>query len=149
VVPLQAGTRVTDRLELQTEVDAPRRQVFELLATADGLRRWVDDAELEPRVGGRIRLRMLDAEGGGEILALDPPQHISFSWDWAAEPLGVATVIAFDAIDHGTRTHVTLRHVGLPDRRQLELHRALWEHWLRRFESAVRSLRPGGESATP
>jgi len=140
---------MTDRLELQAEVDAPRRQVFELLATADGLRQWVDDAELDGRVGGRIRLRMLDAEGGGEILALDPPQHISYTWDWAGQPLGATTVVAFDAIDHGARTHVTLRHVGLPDRRQLELHRALWEHWLRRFAAAAQALLPAGDSTPP
>lgn len=140
---------MADRVELQLEVDAPRAAVYGLLATADGLGAWLDEAELEPRVGGSVRLRLLDATAVGTVLALDPPQHISFTWDWLEEPMGGASVVAFDAIDHGARTHVTLRHVGLPGRRQLELHQALWEHWLQRFESAVRSLPDKVETTHP
>ena len=140
---------MSDRVELQTEVDAPRVNVYPLLATADGLARWLDEAELEPRVGSRIRFRLLDAVAVGEVLAVNEPQHISFSWDWQDEPLGVTTVVAFDAIDHGARTHVTLRHVGLPSTRQVELHRAMWQHWLSRFEAACRSLPPKVETTHP
>jgi len=131
---------MSDRVELQTEVDAPRVLVFPLLATAEGLAKWLDEAEMEPRVGGRVRIRMRDAVGVGEVLALDPPQHISFTWDWETEPLGQLTVVAFDAIDHGKRTHVTIRHVGLPTRAQVVLHEEMWRHWLHRFEPAARDL---------
>lgn len=138
-----------DRVELQTEVDAPRVMVYPLLATAEGLRRWLSDAELEPRLGAPVRLRLLDGEAHGEILAVDPPQHISFSWNWVDEPLGRPSVVAFDAIDHGARTHVTLRHVGLPNAEQVELHEALWRHWLRRFEDACRALPTKVETTHP
>lgn len=131
---------MTDRVELQTEVDAPRVLVYPLLATADGLRKWVDDVELEPRVGGLVRIRMRDAVAEGKVLAVDPPQHISFTWDWVGESLGTLTVVAFDAIDHGARTHVTIRHVGLPTSVQVELHTEMWRHWLERFEAAARTL---------
>jgi uncharacterized protein YndB with AHSA1/START domain len=132
---------VIQRVELQTEVGAPRDKVFELLATADGLRRSLDGAELEPRVGGAVSLRLRDGVAVGQVLALDPPQHISFTWDWSGAPLGVPTVVAFDAIDHGPAlTHVTVRHVGLPPGEQLELHRELWRHWLKRFQAACRAL---------
>lgn len=131
-----------ERVELQAEVHAPREKVFALLATAEGLRRWLDEAELEPRVGGSIGLRLRDARAGGQVLALDPPQHISFTWNWVTAPLGVPTVVAFDAIDHGPAlTHVTMRHVGLPAGEQLELHREMWRHWLKRFERACSALR--------
>lgn len=127
-------------MELQTEVDAPRVLVYPLLATADGLAKWLDEAELEPRVGGRVRLRLREAVAVGEVLSVGPPQHISFSWDWEAQPLGRLTVVAFDAIDHGSRTHVTIRHVGLPTRAQVELHEQMWAYWLERFEAAARAL---------
>ncbi len=130
-----------ERVELQAEVEAPRAQVFALLATAEGLRRWLDAAELEPRIGGAVSLRLRDGVATGQVVALDPPQHISFTWDWRDAPLGVPTVVAFDAIDHGPAlTHVTVRHVGLPPGEQLELHRELWRHWLKRFEAVCRSL---------
>jgi uncharacterized protein YndB with AHSA1/START domain len=134
---------VIDRVELQTEVDAPRETVYELLATAEGLAKWLDAAELEPRVGGAVRLTLRDGVAVGKVLAIDPPQHISFTWDWEREPLGQLSVVAFDAIDHGARTHVTLRHVGLPSRAQAELHTEMWRHWLERFELAVRELVTG------
>jgi uncharacterized protein YndB with AHSA1/START domain len=130
---------VSDRVEQQVEVDAAREQVYPLLASAEGLARWLDEAELDPRVGGDVRLRLRDAFAIGRVLALDPIQHISFTWDWEAEPLGQLSVVAFDAIDHGARTHVTIRHVGLPADK-IELHDEMWRYWLGRFVAATRDL---------
>lgn len=140
---------MNDRVELQAEVDAPRVLVFPLFATADGLRQWLDAAELDPRVGGEVRIRMRDAQAVGKVLALDPPQHISFTWEWPEQPLGAASVVAFDAIDHGARTHLTLRHVGLPSRAQVVLHEQLWRYWLDRLEAATRALPRQSEAKTP
>lgn len=121
------------RVELQAEVGRRREELFELLATPEGLRRWLDGAEIEPRVGGAVRFTLGDAVAIGSVVALAPPQHISFSWDWEGEPLGAPSVVAFDLIDHGHRTHLTLRQVGLPNGRQLLLHEAMWRHWFARL----------------
>ena len=131
---------MNDRVELQTEVDASREAVYALLATADGLATWLDAAELEPRVGGLVRLTLRDGVAVGKVLALDTPQHISFTWDWETAPLPHLSVVAFDAIDHGARTHVTLRHVSLPSPAQVELHTEMWRYWLSRFDAAVAAL---------
>jgi uncharacterized protein YndB with AHSA1/START domain len=136
---------VNDRVELQTEVEARRELVFPLFGTADGLRRWLDAATLDARVGGEFRATLRDAQAVGRVIALDPPQHISFAWDWVARPLGSNSVVAFDVIDHGTRTWVTLRHVGLPSPQQVALHEEMWRYWLKRFEEACRSLEPNPE----
>ncbi|HLB45063.1 MAG TPA: SRPBCC domain-containing protein [Candidatus Limnocylindrales bacterium] len=138
-----------DRVELQLEVDAPRTAVFALFASADGLRRWLDAAELESRVGGALRVQLRDAQATGQVLALDPPQHISFSWEWVGQRRASPSVVAFDAIDHGSRTHVTLRHVGLATRAEVELHAEIWRHWLDRFAAAVRALPAGVDPARP
>ena len=137
---------MNDRVELQAEVDAPRADVFALFATAQGLRRWLDAAELDPRVGGALSVTMRDAQATGEVLALNPPQHISFTWRWSSEPAARQSVVAFDAIDHGARTHVTVRHVGLATADEVELHEELWRHWLRRFEVATRKLTDKAET---
>ncbi len=129
------------RVEVQGEVDAPREEVFRLVATASGLGKWLDEAELEPRVGGRLRVRMRDAVATGTVVAVDPPQHISFTWDWETEPIGGRSVVAFDAIEHGARTHVTVRQVGLRTRRQLDLHAELWRHWFERLREAANAAR--------
>lgn len=131
---------MNDRVELQTEVGAARDLVFPLVATADGLRRWLDAATLDARVGGELRATLRDAQAVGRVLALDPPQHVSYTWDWPAQPLGAPSVLAFDVIDHGARTWVTLRHVGLPTAEQVDLHDQMWRYWLARFEAACREL---------
>ena len=128
------------RVELQAEVDGRRADLFALVSTADGLRRWLDDAELEPTVGRPCRFVLGDAVAVGKVLAVSAPQHVSVSWDWEGEPLGAPSVVAFDLIDHGKRTHLTLRHVGLADRGQRELHDAMWRHWFGRLVTACRPI---------
>jgi uncharacterized protein YndB with AHSA1/START domain len=126
------------RVEHQGEVDGERTEHFALVATEAGLRRWLDGAEFEPRPGGRVRFVLRDAVAVGRVLAIDPPQHVSVSWDWEDEPLGYATVVAFDLIDHGRRTHLTVRHVGFRGGAQAELHDALWRTWFGRLLAAAR-----------
>ena len=134
------------RVELQAEVDAPREAVFALVSSAAGLTRWLDEAEFEPHVGGAVRLRLRDAVVVGNVVALAPPQHVSFGWDYPEEPLGAPSVVAFDAIEHGRRTHLTLRHVGLANARSRELHEALWRHWFQRLVDAAAKTRVGARS---
>jgi uncharacterized protein YndB with AHSA1/START domain len=128
------------RVELQAEVEGRRDVLFALVASAGGLRQWLDDVEFAPSVGGPVRLRLRNAWATGHILAIDPPQHISWTWDWEGAPLGVATVVAFDLIDHGKRTHMTMRHVGFGSRAQLSVHEALWRYWFGRLVEATASV---------
>jgi uncharacterized protein YndB with AHSA1/START domain len=131
---------VDQRVELQAEIDASREAVFELVATADGLRRWLDEADFEARVGGAVRLRLRDATAAGRVLALAAPQHVSFSWDYPDEPLGAPSVVAFDAIEHGRRTHLTVRQVGFASTRSRDLHEALWRFWFPRLVRAASGI---------
>ncbi|MDL2334909.1 MAG: SRPBCC domain-containing protein [Chloroflexota bacterium] len=141
---------MTYRVELQLEVDASRDAVFALFATQDGLRRWLDAADLEPRVGGALRVRMRDASASGKVLAIDAPQHASYTWEWTGSRAASPMVVAFDAIDHGARTHVTLRHIGLRTQAELDLHTELWRYWLERFADAVReAARPAPHEVVP
>jgi uncharacterized protein YndB with AHSA1/START domain len=128
------------RVELQAEVDLPRAELFGLVATPEGLAGWLDGVDFEPKVGAPVRLRLRDAQAAGEVRALDPPQHISWSWDWVDEPLGIPSVVAFDLIEHGRRTHLTLRHVGFRSRSQRDLHEQLWRYWFARLLAAARRV---------
>jgi uncharacterized protein YndB with AHSA1/START domain len=125
------------RVELQAEVDGRRADLFGLVSSVDGFRRWLDDADFEPTVGRPCRFVLGGATAVGKVLAVATPQHVSVTWDWEGEPLGSPSVVAFDLIDHGKRTHLTLRHVGLADRAQRELHDAMWRHWFGRLIEAA------------
>ena len=129
------------RVEQQAELPIARERFFDLVATADGLAHWLDEADVaggraEP--GATIRLRLREAIVEGKVVAVDAPQHVSFSWDYPDAPLAAPTVVAFDAIDHGARSHVTVRHVGFRSRRQVDLHEALWRYWFSRLSEAAR-----------
>ena len=100
------------RVEHQAEVPGRREELFKLVSTSEGLSRWLDGADLTAAVGGTVRLELREAVAVGVVLAIDPPQHISWTWDWEGEPLRAHTVVAFDLIDHAARTHLTIRHVG-------------------------------------
>jgi uncharacterized protein YndB with AHSA1/START domain len=137
------------RVELQAEVPGRRADLFALVATPEGLSRWLDEAEMAPLVGAAVRLRLRDATAVGKVVALSPPQHLSLSWEWLGARSG-AGVVAFDLIDHGTRTHLTLRHVGLRTAAEAELHAEVWRHWFARLVAAATELgqgRPEGQPA--
>jgi uncharacterized protein YndB with AHSA1/START domain len=122
--------------------------VFGLVASAAGMREWLDFAEMDARVGGVVRLRLRDAEVEGKVLAIDPPQHISFTWQWDGEPVA-SGVVAFDAIDHGARTHLTLRHVGLRSAEQVHMYGELWRYWMERLIQAAQALPEKVETTHP
>jgi uncharacterized protein YndB with AHSA1/START domain len=94
-------------------------------------------------------LRLRNAWAVGRVLAIDAPQHVSWTWDWEAKTLGVTTVVAFDLIDHGKRTHLTLRHVGFRSRAQLEIHDALWRYWFARLVEVTRVVSASGHGLAP
>jgi uncharacterized protein YndB with AHSA1/START domain len=125
------------RVELQAEVPGHRADLFALVSTSGGLSRWLDEAEVAAAVGGPVRLRLRDAVVVGRVLALAPPQHVSFSWEWQGGAAGLG-VVAFDLIDHGPRTHLTLRHVGLRAGAEAELHAEIWRHWFGRLVEVAR-----------
>ncbi|MFI5261478.1 MAG: SRPBCC domain-containing protein [Candidatus Limnocylindrales bacterium] len=135
------------RVEQQAELSVGRERFFELVSTADGLARWLDEVDVaggDAVVGARVRFRLREAFVEGSVVALDAPQHVSFSWDYPADPLPAPTVVAFDAIDHGTRSHVTVRHVGFRSRRQVDLHDALWRYWFERLRVAAEAAERAG-----
>lgn len=121
------------RVELQAEVSAQREDIFALISTSDGLRRWLDDAKLNPEPGSQFRLQLAGAEAVGRVVAVARPQHVSLAWDWASEPLGSPTAVAFDLISHGHRTHLTLRHVGFAREADHAMHEQLWRYWFGRL----------------
>ncbi|MEO7117388.1 MAG: SRPBCC domain-containing protein [Candidatus Limnocylindrales bacterium] len=136
------------RVELQAEVSMAREALFALVSTQAGLATWLDEVEFELKVGSQVRFVLRDAEAVGEVLAIDAPQHVSWSWDWVAESLEAPSAVAFDLIEHGARTHLTMRHVGLRNRAQRDLHDQLWRYWLARLLDVVR-LQAAGATTAP
>jgi uncharacterized protein YndB with AHSA1/START domain len=75
------------------------------------------EVEIDPRVGGRMRIVMTFPDRVTEIegayLALDPPRGISFSWRPLAAGFDSVVAVAFEPHGEG-ETWMTITHTRLP-----------------------------------
>jgi uncharacterized protein YndB with AHSA1/START domain len=129
-------------LRLERLFKAPAQVVFEAWTSADMLRRWwpagsgweTPVAEVDARVGGRLRLvmRRPDGEefgGSGEYVEITPPERLVFTWRWDghAGHEGVQLIeVELSERSDGT-TNVVLTNRGLEDEESQRSHRAGWE----------------------
>ncbi|MDQ4030452.1 MAG: SRPBCC domain-containing protein [Actinomycetota bacterium] len=120
------------------EIDAPAERVFELWTRPEELVRWWPDAaELEPRVGGRLKLEFEGrGEVWGELTRFEPPNGLGFTWIRGIAP-EVTTYVDVTIEDLGNgRSRVELVHSGfenVPQDQVAEwraMHDAGWIHFL-------------------
>ena len=129
-------------LRLERTFNAPAESVFNAWLSPRMLRLWWPSgtgwatpiAEVDPRVGGRLRLvmRAPDGEefgGSGEYLEITPPKRLVFTWTWDGHPgHGGAQVVEVDLEQRADETtRVVLTNRGLRDEESKRSHRAGWE----------------------
>lgn len=119
-------------VRLERVIPAPPREVYRAWLDPDLLRRWlapggitVRHAEVEPRVGGRLRIWHANsgADVGGfecEIVALVPDERIVFRWGFVGPERTAGPV--YDSLltitlrpAQGNATTLTLLHERLDD----------------------------------
>ena len=121
---------------------APARAVFEAWTSAELLRRWYPPgadwdtpvAEVDLRVGGRLRLVMRSPDGeefggGGEYREITPATRLVFTWAWDQPEVAEGVqLVEVDFTEHpdGTTT-VVMTNRGLADEQARESHREGWE----------------------
>jgi uncharacterized protein YndB with AHSA1/START domain len=116
------------------DVRATPERLFELLTEPTWLVRWWPDlAELEPRLGGRVRMTFRGGESvvTGEVTRFEPPRALGFTWIRAETP-GAATHVELTVtpIDE-RRSRVEVVHAGWEQAPELRpLHNAGWAHFL-------------------
>jgi uncharacterized protein YndB with AHSA1/START domain len=116
------------------EIDRSPEHVFPLLVEPDSLRRWWPDvAELEPRVGGRIRMEFQQRQSVvvGEVTRYEPPKAIAFTWIRNERP-DIATLVELTVTGlGGDRCRVDVVHSGWEQAPEWQpLHDAGWGHFL-------------------
>ena len=76
----------------------------------------------------------------GEVLAIDPPHSVTFSWGWHDENdiRGHESIVRFDVAgsdtDGASDTCFTLTHMNLPTRESARLHKGGWSSSLVKLE---------------
>jgi uncharacterized protein YndB with AHSA1/START domain len=72
------------RMEISFVLQASPEQVWEAIATANGITSWFVPTEFEERVGGRFVLHMGEATSEGTVTGWDPPRRLEYvEPDWA------------------------------------------------------------------
>ena len=125
-------------LTLVRRVKARPSVVFDAVTTAEGIARWwgpdtgpVLIAEVDPRKGGRyrVRFRKLDGtehESSGEFLDVVPPERVVMSWRWKGgeeDPNESRVEIVLRAIPEGLLGGINLRLISLLTVRGVQLRR--------------------------
>ena len=128
-------------LRLERTFKAQVEVVFEAWTSPQLLRRWwpagpeweTPVAEVDARVGGRLRLVMRNPSGeefgGGEYIEISPPHRVVFTWTWDGHEGHRGTqLIEVELEERDDRTtRLVLTNRGLEDEEAKRLHREGWE----------------------
>ena len=72
------------RLEFTVEVPGTPEQVWDAIATADGISAWFLPTEIEEREGGALHSHGPREGSDGQVTGWDPPRRLVYEEDWAA-----------------------------------------------------------------
>jgi uncharacterized protein YndB with AHSA1/START domain len=139
-------------VRLERAIAAPRETVFDAWLTAEVLKLWwpagsdweTPIAEVDPRVGGRLRLVMRSPDGEefggtGAFIEIERPDRLVYSWTWDGHGAHQGTnLVEVEFRDLGDRTTlVVLTNRGLPDEAARRAHREGWQASLDNLERVL------------
>lgn len=126
-------------LNIERSFDAPVERVFEAWTSEEVLRRWLHGmrgwetptAEVDLRVGGRIRIVMRDASDGaeagatGEYRVVEPPHRLVFTWVWDDQPER-PQLIELELFEREGKTTVVMTNSSIPSDERWESQQRGW-----------------------
>jgi uncharacterized protein YndB with AHSA1/START domain len=99
-------------VEFERTIDAVIDTVWDLIATGDGLAKWLAPSTVDLRIGGELDIDFgEDGLAGGLIIDLVPGQVLEYHWMFPGEP---DSILRLELEDLGDSTRVRLRHRLLP-----------------------------------
>lgn len=127
-------------LRIERTFDAPAERVFNAWTDEEVLRRWLygmpgwetPTAEVDLRVGGRIRILMRDPSDGtqagaaGEYTVVDPPRRLVFTWVWDDQP-EQPQLIELEFSEREGRTTVLMTNSAISSDGRLESQERGWQ----------------------
>jgi uncharacterized protein YndB with AHSA1/START domain len=126
-------------LEIERTFDAPAQEVFDAWTSEEVLRRWfhadpeweTPTAEVDLRVGGRLRIVMRDPKAGedhgasGEYTVVDPPRRLAFIWKWDDQD-SERQLIELEFVERDGATTVRMTSHGIATEERRASHREGW-----------------------
>jgi len=145
------ATGLEHALERRMLIRARPETVFRYFTDASAWAAWWGvGSTIDPRPGGRVFVRHPGgAEAGGEVIEIDPPRRIVFSYGYATGrpiPIGASRVtITLTPERHGTRLDL---HHALADREVRDQHVQGWRYQLSLFSNVVANELLGDPAAS-
>ncbi len=142
----------SDAIRLERTVNARAEAVFDAWLSPEVLRRWwpagadweTPVAEVDPRIGGRLRLVMRSPDGeefggSGEYLEITRPTRLVFTWSWDGHEGHRGTQVIEVDLDQraDATTNVVVTNRGLPDEESRRSHREGWDASLDNLERVL------------
>jgi uncharacterized protein YndB with AHSA1/START domain len=143
-------------VRIERTFDASVERVFEAWTSEEVLRRWLHGmegwetptAEVDLRVGGRIRIVMRDPFRGaqsaatGEYTVVEPPHRLAFTWVWDHDP-DQPQLIELEFSEQEGRTTVLMTNSSIPTEEQSESQQRGWAVCYDNLEHVLASPRSG------
>lgn len=76
------SNRVEHRSERTYEVSATPSQVWDVIATADGISAWMVPTQLDPKIGGAVSFDLGDFTSTGVVTGYTPDQRFAYEEPW-------------------------------------------------------------------
>jgi uncharacterized protein YndB with AHSA1/START domain len=98
----------TRSVVIEREMAHPPEKIWRALTEGQLIEQWLMKNDFQPIVGHRFKL---SAEWGSvdcEVLAVEPPQTLSYTWG----AFGLESVVTWTLTPAGTGTHVRMEHAG-------------------------------------
>jgi uncharacterized protein YndB with AHSA1/START domain len=135
--------RRTYRVDHQYGIRAPPGRVFRALTDPRWIRRWfADEAEVEPRKGGRYRFAWTGGpQHTGSIVEWVAGRKVTFDWSWEGYEAVGPTRLTYTVGRWGRGTLLTVVHTGIPRQdRWLDLYIGAewgWTYFAMNLKSVV------------
>jgi uncharacterized protein YndB with AHSA1/START domain len=146
----ESPDRFEGELRLERTIRASAEELFDAWTNAELLKLWwhaerdweTPLAEVDPRVGGSLRIVMrnpadgTDYGGAGEFTVFERPRRLAFTWTWDDDEQRRRQLVEAEFIDQGPETLVVMTHRGLP-REEMGDYREGWTASLDNLEDAL------------
>jgi uncharacterized protein YndB with AHSA1/START domain len=133
-------------IDVKIHIDVPQETVFKYLVEPELMKRWQPIEFFDARLGGKFKFAKGEWIAVGDIVELDPPKVVAYTWDWENAPIGARTIVKFELSKDGNGTLVRLTHIGMPDAERAKNHGEGWTYYANRLKIVAEGGDPGPDN---
>lgn len=138
-------------LTMDRTYKATQQAVYDAWTNREALTEWFAPAkemrtivhEMEPEVGGKYRIEMLEPDGTshvihGEYVALTPFDLIAFTWEWESEEQRVNSLVTIELSEKAGLTSMLLTHDQLASQNSVDIHQEGWAGCIAQLDAFIK-----------